>query len=109
MTRAAVVVFPLRIGGGSRIKILEALAARKAVVTTSIGAEGLDVVSGKHLIVADSPADFACGIARLLASKQLRRQFGDQGQKLVRSQYGWDDIAGRLELSWQRVAKNQPS
>lgn len=107
--RAAVVIVPLRIGGGSRIKILEALAAGKAVISTAIGAEGLDVISGEHLLIADSPAAFAEGIEELLASVQLRRRLGNSGRKLVTERYGWDQIANQLESVWYDVAEHQPA
>jgi polysaccharide biosynthesis protein PslH len=105
--RATVVVVPLRIGGGSRIKILEALAAGKAVVSTSIGAEGLDVTPGEHLFIADSPSDFAQCVNELLASKKLRDRIGEQGRKLVTDRYGWDGIAAELETVWFRTAAAQ--
>jgi len=107
--RATVVIVPLRIGGGSRIKILEALAAGKAVISTTIGAEGLDVISGEHLLIADSPAEFAGGVEELLASTQLRRRLGDNGRKLVTDRYGWDQIANRLESVWYDVSEHQPT
>jgi glycosyltransferase involved in cell wall biosynthesis len=66
LANATVVVVPLRIGGGTRIKILEACAAGKPVVSTTIGAEGLDVVPGREILVADAPTDFANLVVRLL-------------------------------------------
>jgi glycosyltransferase involved in cell wall biosynthesis len=105
--RATVIIVPLRIGGGSRIKILEALAAGKAVISTTIGAEGLDVISGEHLLIADSPAEFAGGVEELLASTQLRRRLGDNGRKLVTDRYGWDQIANQLESVWYDVSERQ--
>jgi len=106
LDRATVVIVPLRIGGGSRIKILEALAAGKAVVCTSIGAEGLDVVSGEHLIIADLPGEFALRVEELLASKVARRKLGNRGRNLVIDRYGWDGIARRLESVWQQMSRN---
>jgi polysaccharide biosynthesis protein PslH len=105
--RAAVIVVPLRIGGGSRIKILEALAAGKAVISTTIGAEGLDVIAGEHLLIADSPEEFAAGVEDLLASTRLRQLLGDNGRKLVTERYGWDQIANRLEKVWYDVSGHQ--
>jgi glycosyltransferase involved in cell wall biosynthesis len=110
LDRAAVVVVPLRIGGGSRLKILEALAAGKAVVCTSIGAEGLDVVSGEHLIIADCPYEFAAGVVELLNSREARRRLGNQGRMLVNRWYGWDGIVSRLEGAWFDVSRsNSPT
>jgi polysaccharide biosynthesis protein PslH len=107
LDRATVIIVPLRIGGGSRIKILEALAAGKAVISTTIGAEGLDVISGEHLLIANSPAEFAGGVEELLASTQLRRRLGNNGRKLVTDRYGWDQIANRLESVWYDVSEHQ--
>jgi polysaccharide biosynthesis protein PslH len=100
LDQAAVIVVPLRIGGGSRLKILEALAARKAVVSTSIGAEGLDLDAEKHLVVADSPWDFARRTVELLTSKEKRRCLGENGRRRVIERYSWDGIASRLEDVW---------
>jgi glycosyltransferase involved in cell wall biosynthesis len=105
--RATVIIVPLRIGGGSRIKILEALAAGKAVISTTIGAEGLDVISGEHLLIADSPEEFAGGVEELLVSTRLRRLLGDNGRKLVTDRYGWDQIANRLESVWYDISERQ--
>lgn len=100
ITRASVLVVPLRIGGGSRLKILEALALEKAVVSTSIGAEGLKVVSGEHLMIADKPEEFAQLILRLQGSKSLRCMLGRNGRRIVTQLYGWDGIASRVEAAW---------
>jgi succinoglycan biosynthesis protein ExoA len=105
LERAAVVVVPLRIGGGSRLKILEALAARKAVVSTSIGAEGLGLEAGTHLLTADSPHEFAERLTELLESPQERRELGKKGRKLVTECFGWDGIARALEAVWLRTAQ----
>lgn len=105
LSEAAVVVVPLRIGGGSRLKILEALAAGKAVVSTSIGAEGLDVVSGEHLLVSDAPADFAAQVAKLLGSQTERARLGQQGRMLAEKRYAWDQISASLEESWYELSK----
>ena len=109
LARATVVVVPLRIGGGSRLKILEALAAGKAVVSTSIGAEGLELVSGEHLIIADSPSEFATSVERLLASSEERHRLSAQGRLLVEQRYGWPEIAKRLENAWYQVSENVTS
>jgi glycosyltransferase involved in cell wall biosynthesis len=103
LTPAAVVVVPLRIGGGSRIKILEALAMAKAVVSTSIGSEGLAVVDGVHLLVADAPSDFAARTVELLKSSAERRRLGENGRKLVVERYSWDQMANALEWAWKQA------
>ncbi len=104
LDRAAVIVVPLRIGGGSRLKILEALAAGKAVVSTSIGAEGLDLKPGRDVLIADSPQDFARCVMDLLLAKAARRELGANGRKLVTETYGWNGIAMRLETVWLAAA-----
>jgi glycosyltransferase involved in cell wall biosynthesis len=109
LDRAAVVIVPLRIGGGSRIKILEALAAGKAVVSTTIAAEGLEVTPGEELLIADSPTEFASHLEGLLSSKDKRRELGRRGHLLVSARYGWDDIASKLENTWWTLSKRPRS
>lgn len=93
---ASAVVVPIRFGGGTRIKILEALAHRKAVVSTTKGAEGIEVRSGKHLLLADSPEDFAKACTQLLKDGRLRRRLGEEGFNLVRDRYQWKRIEGMI-------------
>jgi sugar transferase (PEP-CTERM/EpsH1 system associated) len=95
--RAAVYVVPLRIGGGTRLKILEALAMKKAVVATSVGAEGLKVTDGENIMLADTPESFAKRISQLLEDRNLNRQLGEAGRTLVEKRYGWDYLAAKLE------------
>lgn len=101
---AAAVVVPLRIGGGSRIKIIEALAMEKAVVTTTIGAEGLDVQDGTHLRIADGPAGFAQATLQLLESPEAALQLGRAGRRWARERHDWDDCALALEQAWRKIA-----
>ena len=105
LERASAIIVPLRIGGGSRLKILEALAAGKAVVSTTIGAEGLELEHERHLLVADSPDEFARRVLELLTSKDARRRLGECGRDLVLRCYGWDGIAERLERSWSETSR----
>lgn len=93
MRRTAVSIVPLRIGGGSRLKILEAFAMEKAVVSTALGAEGLAVTPGKHLLIADDPQAFAGAVARLLRDPSERRRLGTAGRALVTEKYQWDRLA----------------
>lgn len=97
--RAAAVVVPLRSGSGTRLKILEALAMGKAVVTTSIGCEGLDVENGRHLLVADDAAGFAAAVARVLADPALRDRLGVEGRALVEARYRWDATVAAVEAA----------
>jgi glycosyltransferase involved in cell wall biosynthesis len=104
LQQASVVVVPLRIGAGSRLKILEALAAGKAVVSTTVGAEGLELAPDVHILTADEPEDFARKVVELLGSPARRKQLGDTGRGYVQEQYDWDKIARELEKSWQQVS-----
>lgn len=94
---AAVVVVPLRVGGGTRLKIFEALAMGKAVVSTTIGAEGLPLVDGLHWMRADEPAAFANATIALLRDPARRRRLGAAGRRLVEERYSWAQVAAEFE------------
>ena len=96
LAAAEVAIAPLLIAGGTRLKILEALAMRKAVVSTSIGCEGLAVVSGEHLMVEDQPKKFALAVIKLLSSSEVRTAFGAAGRRLVEAEYSWDRCGEKL-------------
>jgi glycosyltransferase involved in cell wall biosynthesis len=89
---ATAFVAPIRFGGGTRIKILEAMAYAKAIVSTGIGAEGLQVRSGQHLLIADAPKDFASACVRVLEDESLRERLGGEGFQLARDLYQWEEI-----------------
>jgi glycosyltransferase involved in cell wall biosynthesis len=93
---ASVAVIPLRIGSGIRIKLLELMALGMAVVSTSVGAEGIDVENGKHLLLADTPSDFVEQIIRLSSSPELRRELGENARRLVTEKYTWDSVGRKL-------------
>jgi polysaccharide biosynthesis protein PslH len=95
--RASVVVVPLLIGGGTRNKILEAMAMGKAIVSTSIGAEGLEVHNGKDILIADSPQDFANSVMNLLADKEKRRALGNCAREMVLRDYRWEAVGTTLD------------
>lgn len=90
LARADVVVVPLRQGAGTRIKVLEALAHRVPVVATSIAVEGLDVLDGEHVLIADDPDHFAAACVTLLRDADLRARLADAGEQLARGRYGWE-------------------
>lgn len=92
---ADVCVVPLRVGGGTRIKIFEALSMARAVVSTSVGAEGLPVTDGRDILLANDPDAFAAAVVRLLKDGELRRQLGDAGRRLA-EQFSWDAAAQRF-------------
>ncbi len=93
--RAALVVVPMRLGGGTRIKVLEALAHGKALVTTSVGAEGLSLTRGEALAIADGPEALADACVRLLGDAAARRRLGERGREEALERYEWDALLGR--------------
>lgn len=90
--RADVAVVPIRRGAGTRIKVLEALAAQLPVVSTTFGAQGLEVVDGEHLLLADTPGDFAEACTRLVADPALRERLAAAGYEFVSSHHDWTTI-----------------
>lgn len=107
MREAAVYVVPLRIGGGTRLKIFEAMAMGKAVVSTTIGAEGLPVMNGEHLLIADEPRLFADAIVRLMRDRNERERLGSSARALVLERYDWSIVVGALEDPLKRIAVDQ--
>lgn len=91
-----VFIVPLRSGSGVRVKILNAMAMGLPVVSTSVGAEGLDVISGEHLLIADTPKDFAESVVRVLRDSDLAARLGQNARDQVRENYSWDTIGRRL-------------
>lgn len=96
---AQVVVAPLRFGGGTRLKIVEALSMGRAVVTTSLGCEGLEVEDGCHLLIADEPAEFASRVVELLQDPTRRSALGLEGRRLVETRYDWHAIGLHMEAT----------
>lgn len=93
---ATLAIAPLLVGGGTRLKILEAFAMGLPVVATRLGCEGLAVVPGQHLLVADTPEDLADAIVRCLTDAGLSARLGAAGQALAEAKYGWDAISAHL-------------
>jgi glycosyltransferase involved in cell wall biosynthesis len=93
LERAAVYVIPLRIGGGTRLKVFEAMAMEKAVVSTSIGVEGLPIANGTDALLADEPDAFADAVVRLLRDRALAGRLGQAAAAKVRAQFGWAPVA----------------
>ena len=89
---AAVYVVPLRIGGGTRLKILEAMAMGRPLVSTTIGCEGFPLTSGRQLVMADRPADFAAACVDLLRDPEKGAALGREGRQFVECQYDWASI-----------------
>jgi glycosyltransferase involved in cell wall biosynthesis/O-antigen/teichoic acid export membrane protein len=101
--RAAVVAAPIRLGGGMRVKVLEALAAGKAVVASSLAVEGLDVRDHDQLLVAETDEEFADGIARVLADRELRVRLGERARSWARENLTWDASVAAHERLYERL------
>ncbi|HEY4104157.1 MAG TPA: glycosyltransferase family 4 protein [Polyangiaceae bacterium] len=99
--RAAAVVVPLRLGGGTRLKIVEALSKGKPVISTTLGAEGIDVVHAEHLLLADEPEDFAKQVGRVLSDRELGERLGRAGRQLMEDKYSWRSIVAGLERFYE--------
>jgi glycosyltransferase involved in cell wall biosynthesis len=99
---ASVYVVPLRIGGGTRLKVLEAMAMGKAIVSTTLGYEGFEgLVPGRELLVADTPEEFARQVIELLGDAPLREKLGQAAQRFVRERYDWRIIVPKLEQVYE--------
>jgi glycosyltransferase involved in cell wall biosynthesis len=103
LEKAAVVAVPIRMGGGTRFKVLEALAMAKPVVSSTLGCEGIDVRHGEHLWIADDPAGFAGAVVRLFDDAASGIRLGTAGRCLIESAYSWDLAGRRLDRLYRRV------
>jgi len=99
----AVYIVPLRIGGGTRLKIFEAMAMGKAVVSTTVGAEGLPVTSGQDVVIADEPAHFARAVVHMIRDDEARRRIETEARRLVMERYDWSAVAQDFEHALTRV------
>lgn len=104
ITEAAAYIVPLRIGGGTRLKIFEAMSMGKAVVSTTVGAEGLPVTPGEHLLVGDAPRTFARHVVRVLRDLDKRRALEREARALVLARYDWSVVAEDLNTALVRAA-----
>jgi len=105
LARAAVVIVPLHVGSGTRLKILEAMAMGKPIVSTSIGAEGLNVRPGHDLEIADGVTSFADTTVALLRDAERRTRLGINARRTVTQQYAWSVIADRLDRLYQLIGR----
>jgi len=102
---AAVFIAPLRSGSGTKIKILNALALGKAVVTTSIGAEGIDIEADKHVMIADSAHDFANKTIFLLKNPVAARKMGIEARRIIEKNYDWRVVNEKMNLVYSNILK----
>ena len=103
LSSCSVMVVPLRYGGGTRIKILEAFAMGKPVVSTTLGCEGIEVHSGEEILIADTPESFAESVVQVLTYPDLREKLSRTGRKLVQEKYDWEKIIQKLEGIYLRT------
>jgi glycosyltransferase involved in cell wall biosynthesis len=103
LAAAAAVVVPLRLGGGTRLKIVEAMAMGKAIVSTTLGAEGIEAAPGRDLLIEDQPAAFADAVNRLLADPHLAACIGQSARRLAVERYSWSGAAQTLEGFYRRI------
>jgi glycosyltransferase involved in cell wall biosynthesis len=108
MERAAAYVVPIRVGGGTRLKIYEAMAMEKPVVSTTVGAEGLPLSDGEDLLLADTPRAFADAVVRVLTDAGLARSLGARAAEKVRAQFGWEKVAAVFAEHCARASAKAP-
>lgn len=101
LARAAVCVCPILEGGGTRLKILDAMAMGKPVVSTTIGCEGLRVTDGENMLVADAPQEFVDKLNLLLTNEELRNKLGRAARTLMEDEYSWEGIGHQLEQAYR--------
>ncbi|HEV2670255.1 MAG TPA: glycosyltransferase family 4 protein, partial [Gemmatimonadales bacterium] len=104
LAAAGCCVVPIRIGGGTRLKILDAWAMGKAIVSTSIGCEGLDAVDGHNMLIRDTPAGFAEAVVQVLRDSELRRRLEQNGRRTAVERYSWDSAGERLRAAYEACA-----
>jgi glycosyltransferase involved in cell wall biosynthesis len=102
---AACFIVPLRIGGGTRLKILDAWAMGKAVVSTSVGCEGLEAVDGENILIRDDPRAFASAVRAVLDDAALRRRLGAAARATVERRYGWEAIGRAMIATYQSLIR----
>jgi glycosyltransferase involved in cell wall biosynthesis len=106
LASAAAVVVPLRLGGGTRLKIVEGMAMSKAIVSTTLGAEGIEAVAGRDILVEDEPAAFADAVIRLIAEPALAARIGESARKLAVDRYSWSGAARNLEDFYRHILEH---
>jgi sugar transferase (PEP-CTERM/EpsH1 system associated) len=105
--RAAAYVVPIRVGGGTRLKIYEAMAMEKPVVSTTVGAEGLPVEDGLEILLADTPDGFADAVVRVLTDEEFARSLASRAAATVRARFGWEPVAERFAAACERAAADR--
>jgi len=103
LAAAAAVVVPLRLGGGTRLKIVEAMAMGKAIVSTTLGAEGIEAIPGRDILIEDEPVAFGDAVNRLLAGPDLAARIGKSARLLAVERYAWRNAAQMLDGFYRQI------
>jgi len=105
--KAKVVVAPYRFGAGTRLKILEAIAMGVPIVATDAGCQGIEVVDGQHILIANTEADFSDRVIELLRNPQRAQMLAEAAHALVEQKYDWKVIVGALEPKLQELVRRR--
>ena len=105
LTDCAAFIVPLRIGGGMRVKILNAFSWGLPVVTTTLGVEGIEALDNRHLLIRDNPGDFANAVVQLIEDRELRMRLSLEGRKAAESVYDWEILYKRMDGIFNRIVK----
>ncbi|MBK8646312.1 MAG: glycosyltransferase [Gemmatimonadetes bacterium] len=105
VARAALFLCPMRVGGGTRLKILDALAMGRVLVSTAVGVEGIPMREGEHYLRAETPQEFVEQMTRAAGDPALRDRLGAAGRALVEREYGWAPLGDRLEAAYASAAR----
>jgi glycosyltransferase involved in cell wall biosynthesis len=103
--RATVVAAPLEVSAGTNLKVLEALAMERALVSTAVGVAGLGLTPGETVLLAERPSDFAASVLSLLWNRAARDEMAAAGRTLVEERYGWDTLARKLVAVWEELSR----
>jgi glycosyltransferase involved in cell wall biosynthesis len=109
LAEASCCVVPIRVGGGTRLKILDAWAMGKAVVSTSLGCEGLDAVDGDNILIRDTPMAMADGVAQVLGDRQLRTRLEQNARRTALETYSWRIVGSRMRAAYDELLGRAPT
>jgi len=105
VSRAAAYIVPLRVGGGTRLKVVDAMAQGKAIVSTTLGCEGIRVTDGENISIANTPEEITAKVLELLRNKELRTRLGDAARQLVESEYAWPRLGKELMRGYSSAVR----
>jgi len=103
LASAAALVVPLRLGGGTRLKIVEGMSMGKAIVSTTLGAEGIEAAPQRDILIADDPESFAASVLRLLDDPGLAARLGSSARRVAVERYAWSTAAAKLEQFYREL------